>query len=46
MQKKIGVKTSQANMNQMITAAAEMTKKYDQVIVLPIHRGLSGNANS
>lgn len=46
MQKKIGIKTSQANMNQMITAAAEMTKKYDQVIVLPIHRGLSGNANS
>lgn len=46
IQKKIAVKTSQANMSQMLTLASEMTKKYDQVIVLPIHRGLSGNGNS
>lgn len=45
-QKKISVKTSQANIKQMLTVATEMTAKYDQVIVLPIHRCLSGNANT
>jgi len=40
------VKTSQANMMDMMKACDEMCPKYDYVIVMPIHEKISGNINS
>jgi len=40
------IKTSQANMMDMMKAADEMCSQYDYVVVLPIHAKLSSNYNS
>ena len=40
------IKTSQASMPDMMLAAEEMSDKYDEIFVLPIHKSLSGNYNT
>lgn len=40
------VKTSQANMNDMINVSKEMSSKFDIVFVFPIHSKLSSNFNT
>ncbi|XQP55005.1 MAG: DegV family protein [Mycoplasmoidaceae bacterium] len=44
--KETSIKTSQASMPDMLKVAQEMCSKYDQVLVFPIHKNLSGNVNS
>jgi len=44
--KDCNIKTSQASMPDMMAAATEMSKEYDEVYVFPIHKVLSGNFNT
>lgn len=44
--KKATIKTSQAIMQDMLKVCTEMCKNYDHVVVLPIHKNLSGNINT
>jgi len=44
--KDCNIKTSQASMPDMMNAAMEMSKEYDEVYVFPIHKVLSGNFNT
>jgi fatty acid-binding protein DegV len=40
------IKTSQANISEMIELAEKLSKEYDQIFVLPIPPTLSSNYNS
>ena len=40
------VKTSQANINDMINISKEMSSKFDIIFVFPIHSRLSSNFNT
>lgn len=44
--KKCDIKTSQANMIDMINVVESLSEKYDRILAFPIHDKLSGNFNS
>lgn len=46
LDKKSDVKTSQANMQDMLKICQEMCSKYDYVVVMPIHAKISSNINT